>query len=71
MPYKFISIFMHHLHPDLIFRCIIKLLREKSMLAGPKNIRTKDSIVYLSNISPIINVILNRIFILQQSNAQN
>jgi hypothetical protein len=41
------------------------------MLAGPKNIRTKDSIVYLSNISPIINVILNRIFILQQSNAQN
>ncbi len=41
------------------------------MLAGPNNKRTKDIIVYLSNISPIINVVLNRIFILQQSNAQN
>ncbi len=41
------------------------------MLVGPNNIRTKDSIVYLSNIGPIINVVLNRIVSLQQSNAQN
>ncbi len=37
------------------------------MLAGPNNIRTKDSIVYLSNISPITNVVLNRIVSLQQA----
>jgi hypothetical protein len=41
------------------------------MLAGPNNIRAKDSIVYLSNIGPIINVLLNRIVILQQTNAEN
>jgi hypothetical protein len=31
------------------------------MLAGPNSIRTKDSIVCLSNKSPITNVVLNRI----------
>ncbi len=55
----------------LILKCIIKLPGEKLMLAGPNNKRTKDIIAYLSNISPIINVVLNRIVILQQSNAQN
>ena len=53
----------------LILRCIIKLPKEKLMLAGPNNIRTKDNIVYLLNISPIINVVIKRIVILQQSNA--
>jgi hypothetical protein len=41
------------------------------MLAGPNNIKNKDSIVYLSNISPITNFVLNWIVSFQQSNAQN
>ncbi len=55
----------------IILRCIIKLPREKLMLAGPNNIRTKDSIVYISNISLMVNVVLNRIIILQQSKVQS